>query len=246
MPLPEPLLSARSLKKSFGSAEAQVVVFEGCSFDVSPTELVAIMGPSGCGKSTLLHLLAGLDEPDEGTVAVDGCQWREMSVEERARRRGEVIGFVFQFHHLLPELTVEENVALPLLLSGAPLRGALRSARECLGRVDLMPRASAYPRTLSGGERQRAALARAVVRRPKILLCDEPTGSLDAVHAAGVFQLLVDVARERAGAAVVVTHDQDWANRCARILNLTAEGLKPCAQDGRGVHLQSEEPSGSR
>ena len=220
-----PLLVAEGLGKGFGTGEARVEVFSNVDLTLAPGEFLAVVGPSGCGKSTLLHLLAGLDEPDAGRVLVDGREWRALQPAERARRRGESVGFVFQFHHLLPELTAEENVALPLLLAGRREGEARKEARECLARVDLHARGEAFPRTLSGGERQRVAIARAVVRRPRILLCDEPTGSLDAAHAAAVFDLLAEVAKERAGAAVVVTHDPVWAKRCATIKSLSAAGL---------------------
>ena len=182
-------------------------------------------GPSGCGKSTLLHLFAGLEEPDAGTVEVGGHAWAGLTPERRAVLRGEAIGFVFQFHHLLPELSAEENTALPLFLAGMAEAEARTAAREVLDRVGLAARAASFPRTLSGGERQRVAIARAVVRRPRLLLCDEPTGSLDAAHAASVFGLLMEVARERAGAAVIVTHDPEWAKRCATMKLLTPNGL---------------------
>jgi len=222
---PEALLQARGLAKGFGAGEARVQVFANVDLDVVPGDFLAIMGPSGSGKSTLLHLLAGLDRPDAGSVLLGGADLASLSPERRALVRGEAIGFVFQFHHLLPELTAEENVALPLLLAGVAEGAARATAREVLERVALAARASALPRTLSGGERQRVAIARAVVRRPRLLLCDEPTGSLDAAHAGAVFELLAEVAKERAGAVVLVTHDPEWARRCASMKTLTAEGL---------------------
>jgi lipoprotein-releasing system ATP-binding protein len=220
-----PLLLARGLAKGFGAGEARVEIFHDVALEVSPGDVLAITGPSGCGKSTLLHLFAGLEEPDAGSVEISGSAWAGLSPERRASLRGETIGFVFQFHHLLPELTAEENVALPLFLAGAPETDGRATAREALSRVGLSARAGALPRTLSGGERQRVAIARAVVRRPRLLLCDEPTGSLDASHAASVFSLLLEVAKERAGAAVVVTHDPEWAKRCATMKLLTPNGL---------------------
>jgi predicted ABC-type transport system involved in lysophospholipase L1 biosynthesis ATPase subunit len=158
-------------------------------------------------------------------VLLGGADLAQLGPERRALLRGEAIGFVFQFHHLLPELTAEENVALPLFLAGAGEKEGREVAREVLARVGLSARAGALPRTLSGGERQRVAIARAVVRRPRLLLCDEPTGSLDTAHAGAVFDLLAEVARERAGAVVLVTHDVEWARRCASMKTLTAEGL---------------------
>lgn len=219
------LLVAEGLAKGFGVGDARVEVFHGVSLAVEAGDLLAITGPSGCGKSTLLHLFAGLDAPDAGRVALDGADWATLAPAPRAAVRGASVGFVFQFHHLLPELTAEENVALPLFLAGRPEQGSRREAREVLDRVGLLGRAAAFPRTLSGGERQRVAIARAVVRQPRLLLCDEPTGSLDAAHAAQVFELLAEVAKERAGAAIVVTHDPEWARRCATIKLLGEEGL---------------------
>ena len=224
-PETEPLLVAEGLSKGFGSGEARVEVFRGVSLRVLAGDLLAITGPSGCGKSTLLHLFAGLDTPDSGKVSLDGADWAALAPAPRAAVRGASVGFVFQFHHLLPELTVEENVALPLFLAGRPEEEGRREAREVLERVGLLGRAHAFPRTLSGGERQRVAIARAVVRRPRLLLCDEPTGSLDAAHAARVFDLLAEVAKERAGAAIIVTHDPEWARRCATIKLLGEKGL---------------------
>jgi predicted ABC-type transport system involved in lysophospholipase L1 biosynthesis ATPase subunit len=223
---PVPLLVAEGLAKGFGAGEARVEVFREVSLTVGPGDVLAVTGPSGCGKSTLLHLLAGIETPDAGSVRVDGTSWTGLSPERRAALRGEAVGFVFQLHHLLPELTAEENVALPLFLAGTGEAEGRRTAREVLGRVGLLARADALPRTLSGGERQRVAIARAVVRRPRILLCDEPTGSLDAAHAASVFDLLLEVAKERAGAAIVVTHDPEWARRCATMKILTPKGLR--------------------
>jgi lipoprotein-releasing system ATP-binding protein len=220
-----PLLVAEGLAKGFGAGDARVEVFRGVSLAVGAGDLLAITGPSGCGKSTLLHLLAGLDTPDAGRVTLDGADWTALAPAPRASVRGASVGFVFQFHHLLPELTAEENVALPLFLAGRAEADGRGEAREMLDRVGLLGRAAALPRTLSGGERQRVAIARAVVRRPRLLLCDEPTGSLDAAHAAQVFGLLTEVAKERAGAAIVVTHDPDWARRCATIKLLGEEGL---------------------
>jgi predicted ABC-type transport system involved in lysophospholipase L1 biosynthesis ATPase subunit len=224
-----PLLASEDLAKGFGSGAGRVDVFRNVSLEVRAGELLAITGPSGSGKSTLLHLFAGLDSPDAGRVLVDGTDWSALTPEARATLRGTTIGFVFQFHHLLPELTAEENVALPLFLAGRSEADGRREACEVLERVGLSARASAFPRTLSGGEKQRVAIARAVVRRPRLLLCDEPTGSLDAAHATAVFDLLTTVARERAGAAIVVTHDPEWARRCASIKSLGGEGLSGVA-----------------
>lgn len=219
------LVSARSLGKGFGAGEARVEVFAGVDLDVASGDLLAVVGPSGCGKSTLLHLLAGLDAPDSGQVMLGGEDLFSLDLESRARLRGEAIGFVFQLHHLLPELTAEENVALPLLIAGATHTTALSTAHELLSRVGLAGRSTALPRALSGGERQRVAIARAVARRPRLLLCDEPTGSLDTAHAEETFELLTSVAEERAGAAVIVTHDLGLAHRCRKVVRLGPTGL---------------------
>jgi predicted ABC-type transport system involved in lysophospholipase L1 biosynthesis ATPase subunit len=222
----EPLLAAEGLAKGFGEGSARLELFAGLSLSLSPGEAVSIVGPSGCGKSTLLHLLAGLDRPDAGRVLVGGRDWESLAPEPKARWRGEAIGFVFQLHHLLPELTAEENVALPLLLAGTAEGAARAAARELLARVGLVRQAPSLPRVLSGGERQRGAIARAVVRRPRLLLCDEPTGSLDAAHAAEVLELLLGAARERAGALLLVTHDPGVAARCDTVRTLGAHGLE--------------------
>ena len=221
----EALLVAESLARGFGEGDARLELFSGLSLTLEAGEAVAIVGPSGCGKSTLLHLLAGLDRPDAGRVAVDGRDWETLAPEPKAKWRGEAVGFVFQLHHLLPELTSEENVALPLFLAGIGDAAARAAARELLARVGLVRQAGSLPRVLSGGERQRVAIARAVVRRPRLLLCDEPTGSLDAAHAADVLDLLLGAARERAGALLLVTHDPGVAGRCGTVLTLSPSGL---------------------
>ncbi|MBL8114195.1 MAG: ATP-binding cassette domain-containing protein, partial [Acidobacteria bacterium] len=163
---PEALLSVRGLAKGFGAGPGRVEIFRGLDLEVFAGDFLSIVGPSGCGKSTLLHLFAGLDEPDAGEVRVSGTSWKSLSPEKKAALRGEAIGFVFQLHHLLPELTAEENVALPLFIANVPEREARLRAREGLERVALADRAASLPRTLSGGERQRVAIARAVIRRP--------------------------------------------------------------------------------
>jgi predicted ABC-type transport system involved in lysophospholipase L1 biosynthesis ATPase subunit len=235
VPFEGPLVAATGLAKGFGVGEARVEIFSEVNLSVHPGDFVAIVGPSGCGKSTLLHLLAGLDEPDGGSVEVGGAEWRSLAPDARARRRGETIGFVFQLHHLLPELTAEENVALPLLIAGTSEREARAAAAALLSQMGLAAKARALPRTLSGGERQRVAIARALVRRPPLLLCDEPTGSLDTAHAGEVFELLAGMARERVGAVVLVTHDPALAARASCTLHLTPHGLvgEEAAPDAR-------------
>lgn len=217
------MLACENLTIEFGRKP----VLKNVSLDFPERKISAIIGPSGCGKSTLLHLLAGLDRPDAGRVLVGGRDWESLAAEPKARWRGEAVGFVFQLHHLLPELTAEENVALPLLLAGRPEAEAREASRDLLGRVGLVRQAGSLPRVLSGGERQRVAIARAVVRSPRLLLCDEPTGSLDAAHAAEVLDLLLGAARERAGALLLVTHDPGVAARCDTVRTLTPGGLEP-------------------
>jgi predicted ABC-type transport system involved in lysophospholipase L1 biosynthesis ATPase subunit len=230
------LLSAEKLCKGFGSGTARVEIFTNVDLSISGGDFLAIVGPSGCGKSTLLHLLAGLDRPDSGRIRIGVEDWAALTPEASASLRGSSIGFIFQFHHLLPELTAEENVALPLFIANGREQDGRRAAREMLERVGMASRADALPRVLSGGERQRVAIARALVRGPRLLLCDEPTGSLDTAHADEVFELLYQVARERAGAVVLVTHDPGLAKRCGRTLRLSPTGL---ADDA--VHVSSPE-----
>ena len=215
-----PLLVAEGLAKGFGSGEARVEVFRGVSLRVLAGELLAITGPSGCGKSTLLHLFAGLDTPDAGKVALDGADWAALAPAPRAAVRGAGVGFVFQFHHLLPELTAEENVALPLFLAGRPEEEGRREAREVLDRVGLLGRAGAFPRTLSGGERQRVAIARALAFSPPILLADEPTGNLDTHTGAGILALIRDLHQRLGATVLIVTHDAGVAESCARTVTL--------------------------
>ena len=189
--------------------------------------LAAVMGPSGVGKSTLLHLLGGIDRPDTGRVEVFGQSLEDLSPRERARFRNENIGFVFQFHHLLPEFTAEENVAFPHRIAGVASGEARRLAAELLERVGLADRRSHLSRSLSGGEQQRVAIARALARRPRLLLADEPTGNLDAESARVVFDLLAELHYERRMTTVLVTHNPELAKRCDKIFTMSREGIFP-------------------
>jgi lipoprotein-releasing system ATP-binding protein len=202
-----------------------VRVFENLSMEVSAGEFVAVVGPSGCGKSTLLHLLAGIDSPDSGFVEIDGVRMSSLDGAARAKLRNERIGFVFQFHHLLPEFSAAENVALPLRIAAVPPREARRRAGEILERVGLAARADHFPAEMSGGELQRAAVGRAIARGPKVILADEPTGNLDRANAERVFLLLRDVQRESGGSVVLVTHDPDLASRCDKIFPMSTQGI---------------------
>jgi lipoprotein-releasing system ATP-binding protein len=220
-------IRATDLAKTYVGEAAPVTVFRNLSFDLEEGTFAAIMGPSGVGKSTLLHLLGGIDRPDSGRVEILGSELATMAPNERARFRNATIGFVFQFHHLLPEFTAEENVAFPHRIAGVASGEARRLARELLERVGLSDRGDHRPRALSGGEQQRVAIARALARGPRLLLADEPTGNLDAESAARVFALLEDLHRERGMSTILVTHNPDLAKRCDKIFSMTREGITP-------------------
>jgi lipoprotein-releasing system ATP-binding protein len=222
----EPAVRAVGLSKSYGKGAAAVRVFDGLSIDVFTGEFVAVVGPSGCGKSTLLHLLAGIDSPDSGFVEIDGVRWTDLDADEGARRRNEKVGFVFQFHHLLPEFTATENVAMPLRIASMARRDAEARAEAILARVGLADRASHLPGEMSGGELQRAAVGRAIARRPHVLFADEPTGNLDRETAEQVFLLLREIHRESGGSVVLVTHDRELARRCDKIFAMSSEGIR--------------------
>ena len=219
-----PLVDVRGLAKRYRSGGGALTVFSGLSFTVGAGEMLAVTGESGSGKSTLLHLLGGLDQPDEGSVLCDGHDLFAMTESERAAFRNRVMGYVWQQYALLPEFTAEENAAMPLLISGTPRREALARARARLEEVGLGGRAGHRPGELSGGEQQRAALARALVARPRILLADEPTGNLDQATGESVISLLFRLQREHGLACVVVTHNLEFARRCPRVLELGKGG----------------------
>jgi lipoprotein-releasing system ATP-binding protein len=197
----------------------------------APGEMLAIMGASGAGKSTLLHTLGGLEAADDGLIRLDNFEVARARASELARYRNEEVGFVFQFHHLLPDLTAMENVALPLLISRAAWRDSSRRALEALGRVGLTTRAAHPVGQLSGGEQQRVALARALVKRPRLVLADEPTGNLDAPTGDEIGQLLNDYCRERQSIVIVATHNARLADVCDRTLVLDDGRVKPESED---------------
>ncbi len=214
------VLAARGIGKTVKSGDRDLVILRDIELAVMPGESVAIVGASGSGKSTLLALLAGLDTPTAGSVELDGASLFELDEDARAELRGRAVGFVFQTFQLLPSLTALENVMLPLELAGRD--DAVSAAREILARVGLSERTHHYPKHLSGGEQQRVALARAFVVQPKLLLADEPTGSLDAEAGEAVIALLFQMNREAGTTLVLVTHDEHLAQRCTRIVRLAA------------------------
>jgi lipoprotein-releasing system ATP-binding protein len=215
-----PFLEARGLSKTYRSAEVPVEVFRGIDVVVESGEMLAIIGPSGIGKSTLLHLLGGLDRADSGTIRVGDRDLTSMSNDELARFRNRNVGFVFQFHHLLPEFTAAENVAMPGWIGRIPVAEALRKASALLAELGLEARQTHFPNQLSGGEQQRVAIARALLTDPLLFLADEPTGNLDLETSERVFELMRDCHVKRGLTSVIVTHNPDLAARCDRVLEM--------------------------
>jgi lipoprotein-releasing system ATP-binding protein len=246
------VLRARSVQRGFREGSARLEVLTGVDLAVARAERLAIIGVSGSGKTTLLQILGGLDRPDGGSVEVDGRDIHALSEHERGALRNRTIGFIYQFHHLLPEFSALENVAMPLLVRREPRAVAKAQASALLERVGLAERLEHRPHQLSGGERQRTAVARALVVSPKLVLADEPTGNLDGRNAEQVFSLMLELNREFGTSLVVVTHDPRLAARMDRVLELSGGRLQevsgpvsPAGGDtsaGAGAHPPAPAP----
>ena len=237
-----PVLEARAVSKSFRQGPVTLEVLREAELSVGAAERVAIVGASGSGKTTLLQILGGLDRPTSGQVLVDGRDIHALTEKERGELRNQALGFVYQFHHLLPEFSALENVAMPLLVRRVSVAEARDRARELLGRVGLGERLDHRPHQLSGGERQRAAVARALVTQPKIVLADEPTGNLDGANAESVFALMLELNLERGTSLVVVTHDIRLASRMERVYEIEKGRLTEQLTPG----LRRDEPYTAR
>ena len=214
------ILECRQLTKRYVQGELNVEVLKGVNLAINEGERVAIMGASGSGKSTLMHLLGGLEKPTTGSVILDGNDLNKISASKLSQVRNSSLGFIYQFHHLLGEFTVLENVAMPLLIGGQGIKQAQQRATELLKRVGLGHRILHKPGELSGGERQRAAVARALINQPKCVLADEPTGNLDSKTAEQIYQLMLELNRELQVSFLVVTHDPDLAARMDHVLHM--------------------------
>ncbi len=219
------IITSRNLSKSYNDGTSVIHVLKNVDFNLDKGDRVAIVGPSGSGKSTLLHLLGGLDKPSAGEITLGGVNWQKINEKQRCQMRNQQLGFIYQFHHLLPEFTALENVTLPLLLSGMDVVAAENQAGDILDNVGLKLRKEHKPAQLSGGERQRVAIARALVHKPHCVLADEPTGNLDQHTAAKVFDLMLELNRVTNTALVIVTHDLQIAARMDKVFILQEGGV---------------------
>jgi lipoprotein-releasing system ATP-binding protein len=237
-----PIIQVRNLEKTYTTARGSLTLFRGLDFDVQTGEMVAIVGQSGAGKSTLLHILGALDAPTAGTVHCASINVAQLSEREAAAFRNREIGYVWQFHYLLPEFTALENVAMPLMARGVRKAEALATAANWLREVDLEDRGDHRPGELSGGEQQRVALARALVNNPRLLLADEPTGDLDEMTAGRVFDLIERLHASHGLTSILVTHNLDLAARCTRALRLEAGKLDGSRMGNLGAAAQTTLP----
>ena len=216
----EPIITLQSVSKSFGQNSSSIQVLEDLSLDLKKGESLALVGASGSGKSTLLHVICGLEKPNKGNVYIKGVNITDLSTDERSLFRGKEVGFVYQFHHLLPDLTALENIALPAMLSGIGKEEALEISASLLEQVNLNDKKENRPNELSGGERQRVAIARAMSNNPSCLIMDEPTGNLDKKNVENFMNLLMDMVSTREIALIIATHDNNVSSRLDKLLNL--------------------------
>ena len=215
------IIHCENLHKSYHDGHSVVNVLQGIDFNIQAGSRIAIVGPSGSGKSTLLHILGGLDKPSQGQVWIHNHDWQTISEQRRCELRNQQVGFIYQFHHLLPEFSALENVAMPLAIANKNIKSSLKKAEEMLSLVGLSKRVHHKPAQLSGGERQRVAIARALIHKPKCIFADEPTGNLDQATASIVFDLMLDLNKNSDTALVIVTHDQRIADRMDQTFVLT-------------------------